>query len=64
VLVLGTFPYNLVLSAAAVRAVWRELRGERGWEKTAHVGAHRGPDALVAVERRLPDMALKQEASA
>jgi len=64
VLVLGTFPYNLVLSAAAVRAVWRELRGERGWEKTAHVGAHRGPDALVAVERRLPEMALAREASA
>jgi len=64
VLVLGTFPYNLVLSAAAVRAVWRQLRGERGWEKTAHIGAHRGPDALVAAELRLPDPALTRKASA
>jgi glycosyltransferase XagB len=40
-LVLGTFPYQWLLAAAAVRAVWRELRQERGWEKTAHLGAHR-----------------------
>jgi cellulose synthase/poly-beta-1,6-N-acetylglucosamine synthase-like glycosyltransferase len=40
-LLLGTFPYHLLLGAAALRAVLRERRGERGWEKTAHVGAHR-----------------------
>lgn len=40
-LVLGTFFYQLLLAAAATRAVARELRGSRGWEKTAHVGAHR-----------------------
>jgi cellulose synthase/poly-beta-1,6-N-acetylglucosamine synthase-like glycosyltransferase len=40
-LVLGMFPYHLLLGAAALRAVRRERRGERGWEKTAHVGAHR-----------------------
>lgn len=39
-LVVGTLPYQWLLAAAAVRAVWRELRNERGWEKTAHVGAH------------------------
>jgi hypothetical protein len=38
---LGSFPYHLLLGAAALRAVLREHRGERGWEKTAHVGAHR-----------------------
>jgi len=38
---LGTFPYQLLLSAAAVRAVWREIRGHRGWEKTTHTNAHR-----------------------
>jgi hypothetical protein len=42
-LVLGAFPYHLLLSAAALRAVWRESRGERGWEKTAHAGLHREP---------------------
>ena len=36
-LLLGTFPYHLLLGGAALRAVLRE----RGWEKTAHVGAHR-----------------------
>jgi glycosyltransferase XagB len=40
-LLVGTFPYHLLLGGAALRAVLRERRGERGWEKTAHVGAHR-----------------------
>ena len=43
-LVLGTVPYQLILSFAAVRAVLREARGARGWEKTAHVGAHRAAE--------------------
>jgi cellulose synthase/poly-beta-1,6-N-acetylglucosamine synthase-like glycosyltransferase len=51
-LVLGTLPYHALLTLAAVRAVARELRGNRSWEKTAHVGAHRSrPAAAVAVER-------------
>lgn len=40
-LVLGLFPYQLFLASAAVRAVAREMFGLRGWEKTAHTGAHR-----------------------
>ena len=40
-LVLGAPVYQLVLSAAALRAVYREVRGQRGWEKTEHSGAHR-----------------------
>jgi glycosyltransferase XagB len=40
-LLLGALPYHLLLGMAALRAVIREQRGERGWEKTAHVGAHR-----------------------
>ena len=46
VLTLGTFPYALVLGAAALRAVWREARGQRGGEKTSHAGAHRTAGAL------------------
>ncbi len=42
-LLLGLFPYQLLLAAAAVRAVGREAVGRRGWEKTEHVGAHRVP---------------------
>lgn len=41
-LVLGAFPYQMLLAVAAVRAVLRERRGERGWEKTEHKGLHRG----------------------
>jgi glycosyltransferase XagB len=40
-LLLGTFPYQLLLAAAAVRAVWRQSRGQGGWEKTTHTNAHR-----------------------
>jgi cellulose synthase/poly-beta-1,6-N-acetylglucosamine synthase-like glycosyltransferase len=40
-LAIGTPFYQLMLAAAAARAVWREMRGQRGWEKTAHTGAHR-----------------------
>jgi hypothetical protein len=40
-LLLGTVPYQLLLAAAAVRSVWREIRGHRGWEKTTHTNAHR-----------------------
>jgi cellulose synthase/poly-beta-1,6-N-acetylglucosamine synthase-like glycosyltransferase len=34
-------PYQWALGYAAVRALWREMRGLTNWEKTAHVGAHR-----------------------
>ena len=40
-LLLGTFPYQLLLAVAAVRSVWRESRGHGGWEKTTHANAHR-----------------------
>jgi hypothetical protein len=39
-LVLGTVPYHLILTAAAVRSVVRELRGVNSWEKTPHAGLH------------------------
>ena len=44
-LVLGTFPYQIFLAAAAVRSVVRNLKGDHSWEKTEHTGAHR--DALT-----------------
>jgi len=55
-LVLGTFPYQVILAAAAVRALARELTGARGWEKTAHVGAHRTP-AIVDAAATAPVVA-------
>lgn len=40
-LVLGTFPYQVLLAVSALRAVVREVRGDGSWEKTEHVGLHR-----------------------
>jgi cellulose synthase/poly-beta-1,6-N-acetylglucosamine synthase-like glycosyltransferase len=34
-------PYQWLLGYAALRAVWRQVRGVNTWEKTAHTGAHR-----------------------
>jgi hypothetical protein len=50
-LVLGLFPYQLFLAGAAVRAVVREMFGRRGWEKTAHTGAHRPATAPATAGR-------------
>jgi cellulose synthase/poly-beta-1,6-N-acetylglucosamine synthase-like glycosyltransferase len=46
-LLLTYLPYQWALGYAAIRAVWRELRGQTNWEKTAHVGAHRQQAAPV-----------------
>ncbi|GAA4670356.1 glycosyltransferase family 2 protein [Frondihabitans cladoniiphilus] len=40
-LVWGLIPYQIFLALAAVRAVYRQLRNQNGWEKTEHTGAHR-----------------------
>lgn len=40
-LVLGLPIYQIALAFASARAVAREVRGARGWEKTAHFGLHR-----------------------
>jgi cellulose synthase/poly-beta-1,6-N-acetylglucosamine synthase-like glycosyltransferase len=48
-LVVGAPFYMLVLSVAAVRAVWREWTGRSNWELTRHVGAHL-PDARPTEE--------------
>ena len=49
-LILGAPAYQVVLAAAALRAVWRELLGRRNWEKTAHAGSHLGPLARMDAE--------------
>jgi len=36
----GFLPYQVILSAAGVKAVVREARGVNTWYKTAHAGAH------------------------
>ena len=41
-LALAWYPYQLVLGYAAARALNRYLTHQNNWEKTRHVGAHRG----------------------
>lgn len=40
-LILTFIPYQIMLVVSALRALTRELKGNRGWEKTAHFGTHR-----------------------
>jgi cellulose synthase/poly-beta-1,6-N-acetylglucosamine synthase-like glycosyltransferase len=46
-------PFQWLLGYAALRAVWRQVRGVNTWEKTAHIGAHRGPTSPRAAEHGL-----------
>ncbi|WP_405678801.1 glycosyltransferase [Streptomyces sp. NBC_00868] len=41
-LVVGGPFYQVMLAGAAIRAVWREQRGQSEWELTSHTGAHLG----------------------
>jgi cellulose synthase/poly-beta-1,6-N-acetylglucosamine synthase-like glycosyltransferase len=50
-LILGLPLYQAVLAFAAARAVVREARGNRGWEKTAHLGLHLAQPAEEQGER-------------
>ncbi|HEY3481336.1 MAG TPA: glycosyltransferase family 2 protein, partial [Streptomyces sp.] len=50
-LVLGAYPFQLVLSAAAVWAMARFARGRGDWMKTAHHGSHLGPVAEPELAR-------------
>jgi cellulose synthase/poly-beta-1,6-N-acetylglucosamine synthase-like glycosyltransferase len=38
---LAFFPYQAILSIAALRAVFRYIQGKTNWEKTVHTGQHR-----------------------
>jgi cellulose synthase/poly-beta-1,6-N-acetylglucosamine synthase-like glycosyltransferase len=40
-MILVYYPYQLLLSFAAIRAVWRMLAQNTGWEKTSHSNLHR-----------------------
>lgn len=43
-------PYQLMLGVSAVRALYRELEIQLGWEKTHHSGAHRRVDGTDGAE--------------
>jgi glycosyltransferase XagB len=50
-------PYQMVLAYSAARALRRQMRGAKDWEKTAHVGAHRDaiPESdVIAADQLAP----------
>src|SRR5712692_925854 len=52
--VLAFFPYQALLGFGAMRAVFRYMKGSSNWEKTAHIGQHRGnvaPQGNAAAHR-------------
>ncbi len=49
-------PFQWLLSLSSVRAVYRELRKQTNWEKTAHVGAHRQVESLASSSLRTEGM--------
>lgn len=46
-LLLGNFPYQIVLSLAALSAIKRHVRGENGWRLTRHDNLHRSKPAPI-----------------
>ena len=57
VFTLGFLPYQALLGLAALRAVYRTVRGATNWEKTEHTGAHR--DAVGVLRTQLEPVALR-----
>ena len=53
-LVVAFFPYQVLLGIGALRAIYRYVKGASNWEKTAHIGQHRGnmPQSNAAVHGR------------
>jgi glycosyltransferase XagB len=45
-------PFQWLLSISAVRGVYRELRRQRNWEKTVHLGAHRQSKGSLAFDMK------------
>jgi hypothetical protein len=46
-MLLTYYPYTVVLNAAALWSIVRELRGDNSWYKTAHSGLHREQPAFA-----------------
>ena len=45
-LMIAFYPYQILLSVSAFRAILRSLIGNIGWEKTLHINAHRKTQPL------------------
>jgi len=45
-------PFQWLQGISAVRGVYRELRNQNNWEKTAHVGAHRQDETVLSTMQK------------
>ncbi len=45
IMLVAFFPYQFILGLGALRALFRYVKGTSNWEKTAHIGQHRGKAA-------------------
>ena len=54
ILALSFFPYQFILGIGACRAVYRYIQGASNWEKTAHIGQHRGNGGRPLDRQDLP----------
>lgn len=50
ILLVTGFLYQIVLNAAALWSIVRELRGDQSWHKTAHTGLHRQQTAFATAD--------------
>jgi glycosyltransferase XagB len=57
-------PYQWLLGFAAVRAVWRQMRGMNNWEKTRHLGAHRVGQPATQMSHVVAQIAMEEAAHA
>lgn len=55
------FPYQIVLNAAALWSVIRELRGDQSWYKTPHSGLHRTPAPVAPALATIPAVPMAVE---
>ncbi len=50
-MIITFIPYQILLSIGAVRAAYRDLRGQANWEKTDHEGQHRPAERAPTLEQ-------------
>lgn len=59
--ILTFYPFQIILSLSAFRAMWRTVKGNITWEKTEHINAHRDKDTLP-VKESIKGIVIKDQA--
>jgi len=53
-LIVGTFPYQVLLAFAALRSVYRQVKKDGSWEKTEHANLHRPASTVTRIDLTEP----------